>query len=374
MLREQAAQIKRAAEQASNLPKQLLAFSREQVLEPRLVDVDAVVGDAVGLVNRLIGDSVELVLRQEATSALVEADPSELEQLILNLAVNASHAMPDGGRLVIRTGNEEVDSESAARNGVAPGRFVVLAVEDSGVGMDDATRSRVFEPFFTTKPQGEGSGLGLAGVYGVVTQSGGFVQLETTVGEGSTFRLYFPSAGPRQGHRPTVLVAEDEEIVRDLVQLTLERAGYRVLAASDGDEALALRTSSDEPIDILLTDMVMPGMNGAELAQRVLAASPQTPVVFMSGYTTRTRCPRRRAATTSARCSRSPFRWRRSSSGSRPSSRRRGLPRRHCPIPSRPSPSASCRCWRSSPTVTPTTARRPSSGSRPRPCRPTFET
>jgi PAS domain S-box-containing protein len=286
-LREEAEQIKRAAEQASNLPRQLLAFSREQVLEPRLVDLDAVVSDAVGLVNRLIGDSVELVLRHEATSAMVEADPSELEQLILNLAVNASHAMPDGGRLLIRTVNEEIDAESAARQAVAPGPFVVLAVQDSGIGMDEATKARAFEPFFTTRPHGEGSGLGLAGVYGVVTQSGGFVRLETALGEGSTFSLYFPAAAvPSPARQPTVLLAEDEEIVRELVQRTLERAGYRVLAASGGDEALALRTASDEPVDILLTDMVMPGMNGAELAQRVLAAAPRTPVVFMSGYTT----------------------------------------------------------------------------------------
>jgi PAS domain S-box-containing protein len=287
-LREEAEQIKRAAEQASNLPKQLLAFSREQVLEPRLVDLDAIVADAVGLVNRLIGDKVELELRHEATSALVEADPGELEQLLLNLAVNASQAMPDGGRLVIRTGNEEIDGETAARNAVKPGRFVVLGVEDSGVGMDAGTKARAFEPFFTTKPPGEGSGLGLAGVYGVVTRSGGFVRVDTELGTGSTFRLYFPCAATRNPKQQTVLLAEDEEIVRELVQLTLERAGYRVLAASDAAEALALSAESDEPVDLLVTDMVMPGMNGAELAQRVLAGAPRTPVVFMSGYTTET--------------------------------------------------------------------------------------
>ena len=288
-LREEAEQIKRAAEQASNLPKQLLAFSREQVLEPRLVDLDVVVADAVGLVSRLVGNSVEIVVVNEASSPLVEADPNELEQLLLNLAVNAGHAMPDGGRLVIRTANEELDREAAARNGVKPGRFVVLSVEDSGVGMDADTKARAFDPFFTTRPHGEGSGLGLAGVYGVVTQSGGFVQLDSAPRAGSTFRLYFPCAATVVDARPpTVLVAEDEEIVRDLVQLTLERAGYRVLAASGAEEALRLNSSSAEPVDLLLTDMVMPGMNGAELARRILADRPRTPVVFMSGYTTDT--------------------------------------------------------------------------------------
>jgi two-component system, cell cycle sensor histidine kinase and response regulator CckA len=285
-LRAEAEQIKRAAEQASNLPKQLLAFSREQVLEPSLVDLDAVVDEAVGLVRRLVGDSVEVVVLHEATAPFLQVDATELEQLLINLAVNAGYAMPEGGRLVIRTANEELDGEAASRCGVRPGRFVVLSVEDFGVGMDPDTKARAFEPFFTTKPQGEGSGLGLAGVYGVVTQSGGFVRLDTAVGAGSTFRLYFPSAGAAvETRQRTVLVAEDEEIVRDLVQLTLERAGYRVLAAADADEALRLRASSDGPVDLLLTDMVMPGMNGAELAQRVLADSPRTPVVFMSGYT-----------------------------------------------------------------------------------------
>jgi two-component system, cell cycle sensor histidine kinase and response regulator CckA len=285
-LRAEAEQIKRAAEQASNLPKQLLAFSREQVLEPSLVDLDAVVAEAVGLVRRLVGDSVEVVVLHEATAPLLQVDATELEQLLLNLAVNAGYAMPEGGRLVIRTANEELDGAAASRSGVQPGRFVVLSVEDFGVGMDPDTKARAFEPFFTTKPQGEGSGLGLAGVYGVVTQSGGFVRLDTAVGAGSTFRLYFPSADAAvETRQRTVLVAEDEEIVRDLVQLTLERAGYRVLAAADADEALRLRSSSDGPVDLLLTDMVMPGMNGAELAQRVLADSPGTPVVFMSGYT-----------------------------------------------------------------------------------------
>jgi PAS domain S-box-containing protein len=285
-LREEAEQIKRAAEQASNLPKQLLAFSREQVLEPRRVDLDAVVDDAAGLVSRLVGESVEVVVLHEAATAVVEADPSELEQLLLNLAVNAGHAMPDGGRLVIRTGTAELDHEEAVRNGVEPGRFVVLSIEDSGIGMDADTKARAFDPFFTTKPQGAGSGLGLAGVYGVVTQSGGFVTVDTEVGVGSTFRLYFPARAVRiESRQQTVLLAEDEEIVRDLVQLTLERNGYHVLAASGADEALRLRSENDEPVDLLLTDVVMPGMNGAELAQRVLADAPRTPVVFMSGYT-----------------------------------------------------------------------------------------
>ena len=163
----------------------------------------------------------------------------------------------------------------------------MLSVSDTGVGMDAATKARVFEPFFTTRPLGEGSGLGLAGVYGVVSQSGGFVRLETEVGAGSTFQLCLPcAAAPAKPARSTVLVAEDETIVRDLVQQTLERAGYRVLVAADGDEALRVGAASTHPVDVLVTDMVMPGMNGGELARRVLEASPSTPVVFMSGYTT----------------------------------------------------------------------------------------
>ena len=286
------------------------------MLEPRLVDLDVVVDDAMGMVSRLVGVSVEVVVHHEAASALVEADPSEFEQLLLNLAANAGHAMPEGGRLVIRTANEELDGEAAASAGVQPGRFVVLSVSDTGVGMDAATKARVFEPFFTTRPQGEGSGLGLAGVYGVVSQSGGFVRLETEVGVGSTFRLYLPcAAAPAEPARSTVLVAEDEAIVRDLVQQTLERAGYRVLVAADGDEALRVGAASADPVDLLVTDMVMPGMNGGELAQRVLEASPSTPVVFMSGYTTE--AVPAGLGPAAAACSRSRSRWRRWWSASR---------------------------------------------------------
>ena len=286
-LREEAEQIKRAAEQASNLPRHLLAFSREQVLEPRRFDLDELVDDAAGLVRRLVGSSIEVVVQHDARSAAVESDPSQFQQLLLNLAANAGHAMPEGGRLVIRTTNAELDAAAAAGAGVAPGSFVVLSVSDTGVGMDDATKARAFEPFFTTRPDGEGSGLGLAGVYGVVSQSGGFVRLETELEAGTTFELYIPcAAAATESAQPTVLVAEDEAIVRGLVQRTLERAGYRVLAAADGDEALRLGAASDPPVDVLVTDMVMPGMHGGELAQRVRATSPAMPVVFMSGYTT----------------------------------------------------------------------------------------
>ncbi len=285
-LREEAEQIKRAAEQASNLPKQLLAFSREQVLEPRPVDLDELVDDAAGLVRRLVGDAIDVAVLHDARSAVVEADPSQFRQLLLNLAANAGHAMPDGGNLLIRTTNAELDADAAASVGVAPGNFVVLSVRDTGVGMDDDTKARAFEPFFSTRPEGEGSGLGLAGVYGLVSQSGGFVRVDTELGTGTTFELYLPSAEALDQARQTVLVAEDEVIVRDLVQRTLERAGYRVLAAADGDEALRLEAASDRPVDLLLTDMVMPRMHGGELAERVRAASPGTPVVYMSGYTT----------------------------------------------------------------------------------------
>ena len=303
-LREDAEQIKRAAEQASNLPKQLLAFSREQVLEPRLVDLDAVVDDAVGMVRRLVGGSVEVVVQHEATSALVEADPSEFEQLLLNLAANAGHAMPEGGRLVIRTTNEELDGEAAASAGVEPGSYVVLSVSDTGVGMDAATKARVFEPFFTTRPLGEGSGLGLAGVYGVVSQSGGFVRLETEVAPAAPSSS--ASRAPRHRRSRRAPPCWSPKTRRSCVISCSRRWSARATGCSS--PPTVTRRSASAPRALIPSMCSSPNGDARHERWRTRAAGargqPSTPVVFMSGYTTEA-VPAGLGADPTAACSRS---------------------------------------------------------------------
>jgi PAS domain S-box-containing protein len=296
-LRSEAEQIQRAVDQAAALPRQLLAFSRKQSLEPELVDLNDVVESMSDLLRRLISEAITLETVPRAAPATVSVDPGQIEQMLVNLALNARDAMPDGGALEISTWNLDVTEASAADYEAAPGRYVVVSIHDTGQGMDAQTRARAFEPFFTTKPQGEGSGLGLASVYGSVVQSGGFVRLETEVGQGSTFHMHFPfvagtvtapldtgTAEPVEEKLPSVLLAEDEAIVRDLAVAVLERAGFRVQAAADGVEALDLFQRLGE-VDVLVTDMVMPRVGGRELAERVLEARPDTPIVYMSGYT-----------------------------------------------------------------------------------------
>jgi PAS domain S-box-containing protein len=282
----EAAEIKRATEQASALPQQLLAFGRRQSLEPKLVDLNQVVAATSALLRHLLTEAVELVTVPEATAPTTFVDPGQIEHALVNLALNARDAMPGGGTLTVSTRNADVDG----------GRYVVLSVADNGSGMDAETRARVFEPFFTTKPQGQGTGLGLASVYGTVTQSDGFVRLDSEPGRGTTVELYLrfapsplasvpePSPEPRR-RLPTVLIAEDEDIVRRLAANVLSREGFHVVTAADGAEALRLYEDLGAPLDVLLTDVVMPGVGGRELARRIRELDPALPIVFMSGYT-----------------------------------------------------------------------------------------
>ena len=292
-------QVLRAAKRAAGLTRQLLAFSRRQVLKPQVLDLNAVVSDVVPMLRRLIGEDVELRARLPPGLGAVEVDPGQIEQVIVNLAVNARDAMPEGGLLTIETADATLDASYArTHHPVVPGRYVLLAVTDTGVGMDAATRERIFEPFYTTKPEGKGTGLGLATVYGIVKQSGGYIWVYSEPGHGTTLRIYLPRVDAAPGPPPpeaarsrqepagtgTVLVVEDQDDLRELVKEVLEEAGYRVLVARDGPEALDIGARHPGPIRLLLTDVVMPRMSGRELASRLRAARPETRVLYMSGY------------------------------------------------------------------------------------------
>jgi two-component system, cell cycle sensor histidine kinase and response regulator CckA len=294
-------QIDRAADRASALTRQLLAFSRLQVLQPHVMNLNDVVEDMGRLLPRLIGEDIELVIRRSEELGAVRADASQMEQVIMNLAVNARDAMPDGGRLLIETSNAELDSTYSAMHPVVQqGRYILLAVSDTGTGMDAETQARIFEPFFTTKPQGKGTGLGLATVYGVVKQSGGFIWVYSEVGRGTSFKIYLPrvdqpvervGAPKSQSEAPrgtgTVLLAEDEQDVREVAREFLESGGYTVIEAHDGSEALKRMEKHEGAIDLLVTDMVMPGMTGQELTGRLLESHPEIRVLYMSGYSER---------------------------------------------------------------------------------------
>ncbi len=294
--RESVGEIVKAAERASALTRQLLAFSRQQVLEMRVLDVGVVVAETEKMLKRLIGEDVEVVVGKSAGLGRVKADPGQIEQVVLNLAVNARDAMPGGGRLTVELANVDLDAPLATANDEIPvGRYVVISMTDTGSGMDAETLGHIFEPFFTTKERGKGTGLGLATVYGIVRQTGGYVAVETSPGAGATFRIYLPrSSEPMtSGIRPsvlsrrgteTVLLVEDEPAVRSLVRAVLERQGYAVLVAESGKAALDVVETRHDPIHVLLTDLVMPGMNGRDLASRVVARHPSVRVVFMSGY------------------------------------------------------------------------------------------
>jgi two-component system, cell cycle sensor histidine kinase and response regulator CckA len=291
-------QIDRAADRATSLTRQLLAFSRMQVLQPRVMNLNTVVEEMGKLIPRLIGEDIELLLRTAPDLGAVRADASQMEQVIMNLAVNSRDAMPNGGRLLIETSNAELDRHySAARPVVQPGNYVLLAVSDSGHGMDAETQARIFEPFFTTKEQGKGTGLGLSTVYGVVKQSGGFIWVYSEVGKGTTFKIYLPRVdqpveqtgapqpfveAPRGSE--TILLTEDEQDVRELAREFLESAGYTVLEARNGHKALQLAAEHAGSIDLLVTDMVMPGMTGQQLAARLQQQHPGLAVIYMSGY------------------------------------------------------------------------------------------
>jgi len=296
-MRQDVEQVRHAADGAAALTRQLLAFSRQQVLAPRVVNLSAVVQSVEKMLHRVIGEDVELVTSLDPDVGAVKADVGQLEQVLMNLAVNARDAMPTGGKLTLETGNVEHDPDYAREQQASPvRRFVMLAVSDTGVGMDEATRARIFEPFFTTKEPGKGTGLGLATVYGIVQQSGGFIWVYSEPGRGTTFKIYLPqvdappdAAGVAATELPrgteTVLLVEDAAAVRAAVRQVLERQGYTVLEAPHGNAALALATAHDGPIHLLLTDVVMPGLSGRQVADQLKQLRPDTRVLYASGYT-----------------------------------------------------------------------------------------
>jgi PAS domain S-box-containing protein len=292
-------QIKKSADRAAALIRQLLAFSRMQVLQPKVIDLNTVVIEMGKLLPRLIGEDVELAIVTDPRLGRVKADPGQIEQVIMNLAVNARDAMPRGGKLLIETLNAELDEAYARRHPpLGPGRYVMLAVSDTGIGMDAETQAHAFEPFFTTKEKGKGTGLGLATVYGVVKQSGGYIWLYSEPGQGSSFKIYLPrveeaAEAARSGRTSvefppgteTILLAEDERDVREVAREFLALSGYTVLEAKDGAEAVEIARQHAGPIHLLVADMVMPGMGGRELAARLAPLRPEMKVVYMSGYT-----------------------------------------------------------------------------------------
>lgn len=290
--------VQKAGEQAASLTRQLLAFSRKQFLQPRVIDLNALVRDTEKLLRRVIGEHLELRTVLEPAECRVRADPSQLEQVLLNLAVNARDAMPQGGALTIRTAIAFLDETSSrVKAGIAKGEYVVIAVTDTGEGMDKETQQRIFEPFFTTKGPGKGTGLGLATVYGIVKQSEGGISVDSSPGRGASFRIYLPLAeAPLDPPRPaaaeveptqkaeTVLVVEDEEIVRKLVCDLLTRQGYQVLCAGRGSEALRMSAEHFGPIHLIVTDVVMPEINGFELGRRFADLRPEARILYVSGY------------------------------------------------------------------------------------------
>ncbi len=297
--REEVEEIRKAALRAADLTRQLLAFSRQQVVAPTVLNPNTVVADMDKLLRRLLGEDVALRTVLAPDLATVKADPSQLEQVLLNLAVNARDAMPNGGKLTIETQNVELDQEYVRGHLAAqPGSYVMLAVSDTGVGMDAATQARIFEPFFTTKERGKGTGLGLATVYGIVKQSGGWIWVYSEPGQGTTFKVYLPRvtepaapAAPSPA-RPvsvrgseTILVVEDEEVIRNLVQKVLKANGYTVLVAGTGSDAERVAGAHAGPIHLLMTDVVLPGLNGREVARRLVAQRAGIRVLFLSGYT-----------------------------------------------------------------------------------------
>ncbi len=297
--RDNAVQIKEAGERAVALTRQLLAFSRKQMLEPKVLDLNAVVTNTEKMLTRMIGEDIKLAAALMPKLGRVKADPGQIEQVMMNLAVNARDAMPQGGKITIETANVELDENFARKHVVVkPGRYVMLAVSDTGCGMDAETQKRVFEPFFTTKGLGKGTGLGLATVYGIVKQSGGSIWVYSEVGRGTTFKVYLPRveeepdvvlpgavrAAPLKGTE-TILLVEDDAPLRKLTQAILKKGGYAVLSAGHSDEAFRVCAEHKGPIHLLMSDVVMPDMSGYELAQRMTSAHPDMKVLYLSGYT-----------------------------------------------------------------------------------------
>ncbi|HZD54971.1 MAG TPA: ATP-binding protein, partial [Candidatus Aquicultoraceae bacterium] len=291
-------EIGKASARATRLTQQLIAFSRKQILQPQILDPNHIVSNMEKMLRRLIGEDIDLVTALGRGVGRVKADPGQLEQVVVNLALNARDAMPKGGRLLIETENADLGDAAGRQGGDIPsGPCVKLVVRDDGIGMDEEIKSHIFEPYFTTKEMGKGTGLGLATVYGIIRQSGGDVRVESEPGKGTTFTIWLPRADEETPYREppelvldappgeeTILVVEDEESVLTAVRDILEHAGYKVLAAADGESALSLLSKSKEPIHLLLTDVVMPKIGGQSLAARVAYRHPGTQILFMTGY------------------------------------------------------------------------------------------
>jgi CheY-like chemotaxis protein len=296
---EYAEEVEKASQRAVALTRQLLAFSRQQVLEPVILNLNTLMSDMEKMLPRLIGEDIHLDLNLDPAISQVQADPGQIEQVVMNLAVNARDAMPDGGNLTIETANMELDEAfEQEHEGSVRGCYVKLSVTDTGTGMDPETQAQIFEPFFTTKDRDKGTGLGLATVYGIVKQSHGYVAVESVVGKGTSFHIYLPrveqpvAATLKSNPKPlavrgseTILLAEDAEPLRKLANMFLRDNGYHVLAAADGPEAEALAAQYAGPIHLLLTDVVMPGINGRVLAEHLAPGHPAMKVLYMSGYT-----------------------------------------------------------------------------------------
>ena len=293
--------IGNAADRAAELTSQLLAFSRQQVVSPKVVDLNEAIRAVEPMARRLIGENIELRLRFDPEAGRIRADSGQLDQIVMNLVVNARDAMPDGGTATIETANTAFDEPYATEHfDVVPGRYAMLAVSDSGMGMDREVREHIFEPFYTTKEHGKGTGLGLATIYGIVRQAGGHIWLYSEPGHGSTFKLYFPRVDAAASVEPgevspepaaasgTVLIVEDEPTVRDMTTRLLDRAGYRVIAVGDGEEAIRAIEAATEPIDVLVSDVIMPNMSGIQLAEIMLERHPSVGLVLLSGYTSET--------------------------------------------------------------------------------------
>jgi nitrogen-specific signal transduction histidine kinase/CheY-like chemotaxis protein len=288
-------EVMKAGARGADLIRQLLTFAREEIVEPEILDINSVISDVSPLVRRVVPDNIEIRTNLQPGISTIEADRGQLDQMLINLAMNATDAMPEGGVLEIRSFDRRVDQISRrGTDELVPGQYVCLTVRDEGSGMSESVLARVFEPFFTTKGRASGPGLGLATVYGIVKRSGGYIDVESTPGEGSTFRIYFPTVGADvrgdaethtsgQPNGATILVAEDEGAILKIVGRLLERAGYRVLLGETVLEALQL-ARSDEGIDLLLTDVVMPGQSGKQLSDTVSILRPGIPTLFMSGY------------------------------------------------------------------------------------------
>jgi nitrogen-specific signal transduction histidine kinase len=296
-VRRRAEEIEKAGQRAADLTRQLLAFSRKQMLEPKVMDLNSKVSEITDMLARLVGEDVEIRMSLPPNLGKVRADPSQIEQILMNLVVNAREAMPNGGNITIETQNMDLEEAYAgSHSSVLPGSYVMIAVSDSGMGMDAEVSAHIFEPFFTTKATG--TGLGLATVYGAVKQSGGNIWVYSEPGKGTTFKIYFPrvdgavestgaierSAATLKGSE-TILLVEDSDSLRDVTKEFLQIAGYNVVEARDGKDSLRVARMHEERIHLLLTDVVMPGMSGRELANEIKQIHPETRILFMSGYT-----------------------------------------------------------------------------------------